>query len=129
VFFGQTTRERKFTGMAMYAWITSPELVPRTTLHSTQIPVPENNFSGQNYSSVSIPELDDLIDAVENELDPEKRLPLWQRIQQIYTEELPVLPLFYRANTHILPKWLVGLVPTGHLNPSSLWVENWRPAE
>ncbi len=129
VFFGQTTRERKFTGMAMYAWITSPELVPRTTLHSTQIPVPENNFSGQNYSSVSIPELDDLIDAVENELDPDKRLPLWQRIQQIYTEELPVLPLFYRANTYILPKWLVGLVPTGHLNPSSLWAENWRPAE
>jgi len=46
VFFGQTTRERKFTGMAMYAWISSPELVPRTTLHSIQIPVPENNFSG-----------------------------------------------------------------------------------
>jgi len=46
VFFGQTTRERKFSAMAMYAWVSSPELVPRITLHSSQISVFENNFSG-----------------------------------------------------------------------------------
>jgi peptide/nickel transport system substrate-binding protein len=129
VFFGQTTRERKFTGMAMYAWVTAPEITPRTTLHSTQIPMPDNNFSGQNYSTFNNPEMDRLIDSVENELDASKRLPIWDRIQEIYTTELPVLPLFYRANTHVLPKWLTGVVPTGHLNNSSLWAENWSRKE
>jgi peptide/nickel transport system substrate-binding protein len=129
VFFGQTTRERKFAAMAMYAWISSPELVPRTTLHSSQIPMPENNFSGQNYSTISIPELDNLIDSVESELDPGKRLPLWEEIQQIYTSEIPVIPLFFRANTYVLPKWLHGLEPTGHLNASTLWVENWNRSQ
>lgn len=129
VFFGQTMRERKFTAMAMYAWVSSPELVPRTTLHSTQIPVPDNNFSGQNYSTISIPELDNLIEQVESELDPDKRLPLWKKIQQIYTSEIPVIPLFFRANTYILPKWLHGLEPTGHLNSSTLWVEYWSRSQ
>jgi len=129
VFFGQTTRERKFSAMAMYAWVSSPELVPRTTLHSTQIPVPENNFSGQNYSTISLPELDNLIDAVEAELDPDKRLPLWGEIQQIYTTEIPVIPLFFRANTYIIPKWLKGLEPTGHLNSSTLWAETWSRSQ
>jgi peptide/nickel transport system substrate-binding protein len=129
VFFGQTTRERKFTGMAMYAWVSSPELVPRTTLHSLQIPVPENNFSGQNYSTISIPELDNLIDNVEAELDPDKRMPLWNEIQRIYTSEIPVIPLFFRANTYVMPKWLQGLEPTGHLNPSTLWAESWSRSQ
>jgi len=69
--------------------------------------------------------MDELIDQVEAELDPDKRVPLWKKIQQVYTTEIPVIPLFFRANTHVLPKWLHGLVPTGHLSPSSLWVENW----
>jgi peptide/nickel transport system substrate-binding protein len=129
VFFGQTTRERKFTAMAMYAWVSSPELVPRTTLHTSQIPYPENNFAGQNYTTFSDPEMDALIDAVEAELNPEKRVPLWNKIQAIYTRELPVLPLFFRANTYVLPKWLDGLHPTGHLSPSSLWAEHWSKTQ
>jgi peptide/nickel transport system substrate-binding protein len=40
-----------------------------------------------------------------------------------------VLPLYWRANTYVLPKWLEGLRPTGHLGPSTLWVEEWRAAE
>ena len=129
IFFGETTRQRKFTGMAMYAWVSNPEASPRSTLHSTQIPNPENNFSGQNYPSYADAEMDDLIEALENELDPEARQPKWQRIQEIYASELPVLPLFYRANSYILPNWLHGLLPTGHLVASSQWVEDWVRVE
>lgn len=129
VFFGQTTRQRKFTGMAMYAWVSAPEGVPRTTLHSSQITTAENNYAGQNYTTISIPELDQLIDDVENELDAEKRLPIWDRIQQIYTSEIPVIPLFFRANTYVLPKWLKGLEPTGHNTPSTNASEYWVRVE
>jgi peptide/nickel transport system substrate-binding protein len=125
VFFGQTTRERRFSGLALFAWVSAPENVPRSTLHSTEIPTSENNYSGQNYSSISIPELDAAIEAVEQNLVLADRLPHWEKIQQIYAEELPVFPLFWRPNTFILPHWLKGLEPTGHLDSSTNWVEYW----
>ncbi len=127
VFFGQTTRERRFTGLALFAWVSSPENVPRSTLHSTEIPTAENNYAGQNYSTINMPELDAAIEAVEAGLTREKRLPHWERIQQIYSDELPVIPLFWRPNSYILPHWLKGLRPTGHLDTSTNWVEEWYP--
>ncbi len=126
VFFGQTTRERRFTGLALFAWTSAPENVPRSTLHSSEIPTAENNYSGQNYTTISMPELDAAIEAVEKTLTLEERLPYWEKIQQIYAEELPVLPLFWRPNSFILPHWLKGVRPTGHLNSSTDWVEEWR---
>jgi peptide/nickel transport system substrate-binding protein len=126
VLFGQTINQRKFTAMAMFAWISSPENVPRTTLHSEEIPTAANGWAGQNYTGFQNPEMDQLLDDIEVELDRETRLGLWHRLQEIYVEELPVLPLYFRANAHIWPHWLVGVTPTGHQSYSTLWVENWR---
>ena len=50
--------------------------------------------------------MDRLIDAIEVELDRAKRKALWQRLQALYTEDLPVIPLYWRANAYVLPKWL-----------------------
>ncbi|MHA1600031.1 MAG: peptide ABC transporter substrate-binding protein [Alphaproteobacteria bacterium] len=125
VFFGETVGKRKFPGGAMFAWVSSPEIVPRTTLYSDQIPTAENNWAGQNYTSFANAEMDTVIDAIELELDREKRKTLWSRLQRIYAEELPVIPLYWRANSFILPKWLKGVRPTGHLNSTTLWVEDW----
>ena len=125
VFFGETVTKRKFTAMAMFAWISSPESVPRTTLHSKEIPTEANSWSGQNYTGFSNPEMDALLEQIELELDREKRRVLWQRLQHIYATELPALPLYFRANSFILPKWLGGIQPTGHQFPTTLWVEHW----
>ncbi len=125
VFFGETLSERKYTGLGMYAWISSPENVPRTSLHSAHIPSEENNWSGQNYPGFRNDEIDTLIDTIEVELDVEKRRSLWRRLQEIYISEIPVIPLFFRANAFILPKGLRGVEPTGHQFSSTLWVENW----
>ena len=126
VLFGQTLTERRFKSMAMFAWISSPENVPRTTLHSEHIPTPANNFSGQNYTAFKNAEMDDLIEKIDIELDREKRRAMWRRLQEIYVEELPVIPLYFRANAFIMPKWLKGVEPTGHQYPTTLWVENWQ---
>lgn len=125
VFFGETTRKRKFTGLAMFAWISSPENVPRTTLHSEEIPSEENGWSGQNYTGYANPELDQLLDDLERELDRDKRRPMWAKLQAIYANDLPAIPLYFRADAHIWPLWLRGIVPTGHQYSSALWVENW----
>ncbi len=126
VFFGETVSRRKYAAMAMFAWISSPESVPLTTLKSDQIPTEENGWSGQNYTGFQNPAMDELIDAIERELDFEKRKRLWADLQALYVEELPVLPLYWRANAFPLPKWLKGVRPTGHQLTTTLWVEDWR---
>ncbi|MGI9419950.1 MAG: peptide ABC transporter substrate-binding protein [Geminicoccaceae bacterium] len=126
VFFGETTAKRKFTGLAMFAWISSPENVPRSTLHSEEIPTEANGWAGQNYTGYRNAEVDRLIDDIERELDRDKREKMWHELQTIYAEELPAIPLYFRADAHIWPHWLKGVTPTGHLNSSAYAVETWR---
>ena len=129
VFFGDTVARREFTGMAMYAWISDPESSPRATLHSTEIPTAENNWQGSNYTGYRSEEMDELIDAVEVELNKEKRKILWSRIQHLYVEDLPILPLYFRSSPFVIPKWLKGIEPTGNTSTTTMWVENWSVTE
>lgn len=129
VLFGETLTRRRFDGMVMFAWISSPEAVPRTTLHSEGIPTPENGWAGQNFTGYASGEMDALIDAIERELDRETRAELWRRLQHLYATDLPALPLYFRARPFILPQWLEGVRPTGHQFPTTMWVEEWRVAE
>lgn len=127
VLFGETLPHRRFD-MAMYAWISAPEDAPRSILYSTEIPNDANGFAGQNASGFKSPEMDRLIDDLEIELDPDKRKTMWAAAQRLYATELPSLPLFFRSDAFILPKWLKGVQPTGNQYPSSLWITDWAPA-
>jgi peptide/nickel transport system substrate-binding protein len=124
--FGDTLKRRVFNGLAMYAWSSNVTESPRRTLATDQIPTEANNYGGSNYIGFSNPEMDKLIDQTEQELDTEKQILIWGRMQQIYAEALPVIPLFYRAEPHVYPKWLKGYTPTGHGDMSPNWSENWR---
>ncbi len=126
VFFGETVRKRRYGGLAMYAWVSAPQSVPRTTLHSEEIPDESNGWSGQNSGGYRNPDMDRVLDAAEIELDAGKRKALFAEIQRIYTEDLPALPLYFRTDAFVFPKQLKGVRPTGHLNASTLWVEEWR---
>lgn len=129
VFFGETVSRRKFEHMAMYAWISAPQGIPRTTLHSTMIPSAENGWSGQNYPGFAHPAMDKALDDAETNCDPAENRAIWKDLQRVYAEELPALPLYFRANPFITPKWLKGIVPTGHQFPTTLWVENWHASK
>lgn len=129
VFFGETLSRRRFDGLALFAWISSPENVPRSTLHSQEIPSAENGWSGQNFGGYANPRMDELMDAIEIELDRGRRERLWHELQRIYAQDLPALPLFFRSNPHVWPKWLQGVVPTGHQTPTTMAVERWRAVE
>lgn len=126
VFFGQTVTQRQFPGLALFAWMSSPENVPRTVLHCEQIPTAENGWGGQNVMGYCNPDMDRLLDAIEVELDRDRRKALWAELQQLYAETLPALPLFWRADPYVLPTWLEGVRPTGHQGTTTLWVEEWR---
>jgi peptide/nickel transport system substrate-binding protein len=125
VFFGQSMTRRRFT-MGMFAWISAPESVPRSSLHSHEIPSSANGWSGQNFTGFRNAAADELIDAIEVELDRDRRAVLWHKLQALYAEELPALPLYFRAEAFVLPPWLEGVRPTGNQYPTTLWIENWR---
>ncbi len=129
VFFGETVSKRRFPGLAMFAWLSAPENLPRTVLHSDSIPTADNNWGGQNYTGYQSAEMDRLIDAIEIELDRTERGQLWGELQRLYASDLPVLPLYFRANAFILPTWLEGLRPTGHKYTTTNWIEDWRDAQ
>ena len=124
--FGETLKHRVYPGMVMYAWSSAIGESPKRTLGSSEIPSKENNYTGTNQVAFSDPTMDADIAKAETELDPAKQQALWAEMQRIYAEQLPVLPLFYRAEAHVVPKWLQGYAPTGH-GGSSLWAENWHP--
>src|SRR3546814_14127707 len=73
--------------------------------------------------------MDRALDAVEVVCEEDKNQALWSRIQKLYAEELPVIPLYFRASSFILPKWLKGVTPTGPHYPSTLWIEKWHAAQ
>lgn len=128
VLFGETLPQRKYGGMAMFAWVGAPEASPRSMLRSSEVPGPANNGGGENYAGFRDPEADRLIDALETELDSTKRRDLWHRLQALYAAALPAIPLYFQTDPYILPRWLKGVAPTGTLYPSTLWVERWRRA-
>ena len=54
--FSEALNRRNFTGLAMYAWVSRPQGVPRSTLHSQEIPTAKNAWSGQNYPAYANPD-------------------------------------------------------------------------
>lgn len=128
VLFGETLPHRHFD-LAMYAWLSAPENSPRSIFRSDEVPTADNNFAGENLTDYKNPEMDQLIDALEVELDPDRRKVLWAKAQRIYATDLPSLPLYFRSDAYILPKWLTGVRPTGNQYPTTLWSTDWGEAK
>jgi peptide/nickel transport system substrate-binding protein len=125
-FFGETIKKRSFTGMAMFAWTSSVSGPPRQTLASDHIPTAANAWGGSNIMDWHSARMDRDISAAETELDPVKQKAAWRDMQHVYAEDLPVLPLFFRAEAHVVPIWLQGYEPTGNTDTTSTWAEEWR---
>jgi peptide/nickel transport system substrate-binding protein len=125
VFFGETTKKRKFPAMAMYAWVSSPESPAESTFHSKNIPTEKNGWSGQNTVGWVNPKMDKLLDQIKEEFSAEKRTELAREMLKVYTEEIPSIPLFYRSDVAVVPTNLKGFKLPGHQYAETNEVENW----
>ena len=125
VFFGDTTRKRQFEAMCMYAWVSSPESNPKSNVHSTSIPTEKNGWSGQNVPGWSNPKVDAIIEKLEVEFNPKKRVQLAAEFLKYYTDEVPVIPLYYRADTATVPKNLKNFRLMGHQFYETNDIETW----
>ncbi len=126
VFFSESAQKRKFTGMIMYAWISAPENNPKSTLHSVNIPTEKNGWSGQNFPDWKNAEADKIMDEIDITFSDAKRKELAHKILKLYSEDVPVIPLFYRTDVSVTPVNQAGYELTGHQFTSSNFVENWN---
>ncbi|HEV2675806.1 MAG TPA: peptide ABC transporter substrate-binding protein [Aliidongia sp.] len=124
--FGETLKKRIYPGMVMYGWSSAVTESPLRTLGTSQIPTEKNNYGGANYIAFSNPDMDAAIARMDSELEPEKQKADWAIAQKIYADQVPVVPLFFRSEPHIVPKWLKGYEPTGHGDFACMWSENWH---
>ena len=125
VLFGQTIIHRAYE-MALFSWTSMPENSPRTILHSTSIPSEKNSYAGQNYTGYSNPKVDHLIDQLESELSVKKRTEIAQKILAAYSEDIPVMPIYFRPNNAVIPKGMKGFRLAGSKFAETLEIENWR---
>lgn len=125
VFFGETTKKRGFDSMALFAWVSSPEASPKSTFSSKNIPTAKNGWSGQNYMGWKNAKVDSLLESLDTEFKPEKRVEIVHQVLKAYTDEVPVLPLYYRSDVAVIPSQMKGYKLTGHQFPETNEVEKW----
>ncbi len=113
VLFGSTTARRQFPHLVMYAWLMSPTSLGNTFWHSSQVPSAGNNWEGQNYPGWKNAENDKLIDQIMTEIDGPKRIALLRKQQELWVEELPSIPLYFRLHLTTSSKKIKGVSPAG----------------
>lgn len=126
VYFGETVKKSKYPAMAMFAWISSPESTPRSMFHSKEIPSKANGYRGQNTPRWVNKDVDALLDKIDVTFESDERVKLVEKLLFHYTNEVPVIPLYYRSDISITPKNLNGYSLTGHQYSAANHVEKWN---
>lgn len=121
VFLGPVISRRQYPFLAMYGSLFTPESVPFNRFHSTQIPTEANSWQGDNRTGWRHAENDRLWEQLISELDETKRIALFHRQQEIFAEELPSLPLYFRLSLTTNYKALRNVRPTGLGSYYILW--------
>jgi peptide/nickel transport system substrate-binding protein len=111
--------------MAMYAWSSAPESDLKPSFHSSQIPTLANGWSGQNQMGWNNKKIDEICEKMETEFDFKKRVALAHEFLKIYTDEVPVIPLYYRAEIAVNPVALKNFRLAGTQFSETNEVENW----
>lgn len=125
VFFGDTLKKQEYGAMAMYAWVSAPESSPKPSFHSSQIPSAKNGWSGQNQMAWANKKVDEIVEKIDGEFDSRKRVSLAHEFLKYYTDEVPVIPLYYRSDIAVAPLALKNYELPGHLYSETNSAEAW----
>jgi peptide/nickel transport system substrate-binding protein len=86
--------------------------------HQRAIPRPETNWTGDNYSSYVNPETDALIDQLAMTLNPRERLPIEQRLIQLYAADVYQTHLWWQNFIQLVVAGVKGPDPA-HRKPTT----------
>ncbi len=97
--------------LAQFAWIANPDPGGLALWSCMAVPSAMNNWTGNNFAGWCFREADQAIRTANTSLDPAERQAAYLRQQQLFTQELPVIPLFQRLIVTLSHPTLQGLAP------------------
>lgn len=110
LFFGEILPNRRFEAV-LFAWVNSTEPDNYDMWNSRRIPTRENRMTGRNYAGWRAPELDSLLENTRGAGTNEIRREAYSRIQEMLLSEVPVIPLYYRAEVSAAKRSVVNFKP------------------
>ncbi len=120
--FGDTTglARREFE-LGAYAWVGQADPQGQTLYACNQIPLPTNNWEGQNYMGWCNQAASDGIVLANNTLDRDERVAAYNIVQEEFAKDMVSLPLFQRAEAEAWSTNLQGIVvdPTEYATASA----------
>ncbi len=127
--FGDTTglARREFE-MGAYAWVGQADPSGQTLYACNQIPLPSNNWEGQNSMGWCNQRASDNIVLANNTLDEALRIEAYNAVQEEFAKDMVSLPLFQRAEAEAWSANLEGIIvdPTEYATASAA---QWRLAD
>lgn len=110
--FGDSTGlQRRDFELGAYAWVGQANPAGRTLYACNQIPLPSNNWEGQNYMGWCNEEASQAIVLANNTLVRDERAAAYDIVQQKFEEDMISLPLFQRAEAEAWSNNLVNFKP------------------
>jgi len=111
-FFGDTSGvNRRDFELAAYAWVGQADPGGQSIYACDQIPLPENNWVGQNRNGWCNPTASDAVKAANNTLIKDERIKQYGILQQEFAKDMVSIPLFNRTNTYAISAGLTGFAP------------------
>ena len=89
------------------------------------IPSKENSWKGQNYPGWRNAEVTKILKEVPTILDVEKRKEMMKRVQEMWADELPSIPMYFRPVVSVTKANIRNYQPTGTQTPISWNAHLW----
>ena len=108
--FGDTTGlARRDFELGAFAWVGQTEPAGRTLYACDQVPLPSNNWEGQNYMGWCNQTASDGIVKATNTLLREDRVAAYNTVQQEFAKDVVSIPVFQRAEAEAWSSNLIGI--------------------
>jgi peptide/nickel transport system substrate-binding protein len=114
--------------LAQFAWIAGPDPRGLSLWSCRAVPSQTNNWSGDNFPGWCFREADQSLRTANTTLDINERRAAYVRQQQLFTQELPALPLFQRLLLTFQRPGLSGIKPDP-LAPITWNIAEWQHKE
>lgn len=110
--FGDTTGlARRDFELGAFAWVGQTEPAGRTLYACNQIPLPSNNWEGQNYMGWCNQTASDAVVKATNTLLREDRVAAYDIVQKEFAKDVVSIPVFNRAEAEAWSADLEGIRP------------------
>ena len=110
--FGDTTGlSRRDFELGAFAWVGTADPGGDTLYACDRIPLPSNNWDGQNYMGWCNETASNAIRAANNTLDRAERIKQYAIFQEEFGKDMPSLPMFNRVEVLATNKDLTGFAP------------------